>query len=98
MAPVFVDEEDILFMEEQMRDVAKAGNIKGVIWCKDWGATNYDDAMLLAAEGGHVEVVCQCKKWGATEFYKAMELASQGDHSGIVYLCDKWIRLQHQLK
>ena len=25
--------------------------------CKEWGATDFDAAMVAAAEGGHVEIV-----------------------------------------
>ena len=59
--------------------------------CKNWGATNLNDAMLRAALRGHIGIVKLCKNWGATDFGDAMWFAvCGGGHVEVVKLCKKW--------
>ena len=43
---------------------AGSGHIEVVKLCKEWGATDFDRAMVRAVESGHIEIFKLCKEWG----------------------------------
>ena len=65
------DKDEILLdrmLSSRATVAARDGHIEKVKLCKDWGATDFSNAMDEAALGGHIEIVKLCKEWGATDF------------------------------
>ena len=59
---------------------ASDGRIDIVRLYKEWGATNFNEAMIHAARGGHIDIVWLYKEWGATNFDEAMRTAEVFGH------------------
>ena len=74
-----------------MVKAAENGHIEIVKLCKEWGATNFNGAMILAAKNGHVEVMKLCKEWGVTYLDYAMILAAENGHIETVKLYREWL-------
>ena len=74
-----------------MLAAAEFGYVEIVKLCKEWGATDFDEPMDIAAFGGYVEIVKLCKEWGATYFDYTIEIAEREGHVEIVNLCRDWL-------
>ena len=47
-----------------MAAAAEGGHVEIMKLCKEWGATNFNDAFLSAeGRGDHVEIVKLCREW-----------------------------------
>ena len=46
-----------------MRSAARKGYIDIVALCKEYGATNFNEAMVWGACGGHIDIVKLCRGW-----------------------------------
>jgi hypothetical protein len=55
---------------------------------KDWGATNFNDALEAAAGSARVTALKLLKEWGATSFDGALRVAAP--HAGTVKLLTAW--------
>lgn len=44
---------------------------------KDWGATDFSEAIAIAAEHGHMECMVQARNWGGSNFPRAIQRVQQ---------------------
>ena len=70
---------------------AGCGHVEIVKLCREYGATDFDEAMVSAATEGDIEIVKLCREYGAADFDESYGLSSwsRGDIE-IVKLCKEW--------
>ena len=61
---------------------AERGHENIVRLCHEWGVSDVDDVMAIAAFRGYIDIVQQCRERGASDF----DTAAEGGHINIVQL------------
>ena len=68
-----------------------AGHIKAMKVAKEWGATNFNEALIMAGCAGHIKAMKLLKMWGADNFSETLKKAKQKGRTDCMKLLETWI-------
>jgi hypothetical protein len=78
-------------LQKWLSVAAVRGNLLVMAWCKDRGATGFDNALVSAARDNQLAAMRLCKEWGATKFDAAIVSASLFGCFRAIKLCRSWL-------